>query len=257
MKNHKFLIVLVLFTAFNLNAQDKELFITYKFEKKKIDHKSLLFHESYSIQNINVYAYGKDLIIKRIRGIARHDYVDGKIVPIIPDTIFRCIKIDYTKNYLRTEETIRTNIILEEKLDLFNWNLTKESKSILGYHCTKAECHFRGRDYVVYFTTEIPFKATPWKFHGLPGVILEAYSKDEYCKWKATSLTIRKYKNKKKPVWRSQKIVNLEQFITLLKEHKKNTAELKKRADLITGKPFIERLKVNWRIEAFDLNLNN
>lgn len=56
-----------------------------------------------------------------------------------------------------------------------NWNLVAEFKDISGYKCQKATTKFRGRNYEAWFTSEIPLSFGPWKFGGLPGLILEIY----------------------------------------------------------------------------------
>lgn len=61
----------------------------------------------------------------------------------------------------------------EEELPQFNWKLTGQHKKIGNYSCQKAQCDFRGRTYEAWFTTEIPVNNGPWKFHGLPGLIME------------------------------------------------------------------------------------
>ena len=82
---------------------------------------------------------------------------------------FRNNQIDYTDNV--GGEHYR----YQENLPDFNWSISPEQKKILGYTCQKAMCNFRGRTYEAWFTTEIPVKDGPWKFHGLPGLILEVY----------------------------------------------------------------------------------
>ena len=61
------------------------------------------------------------------------------------------------------------------------WTLMNEQQTIHGYRCQKATCHWRGRDYVAWFTTEIPIQRGPWKFGGLPGLIVKiSDAKKEY-----------------------------------------------------------------------------
>ena len=54
-----------------------------------------------------------------------------------------------------------------------NWEIKNEFKVINKYKCTKAVCNFRGRNYTAWFSPDIPVVNGPWKFHGLPGLILQ------------------------------------------------------------------------------------
>lgn len=65
---------------------------------------------------------------------------------------------------------------IKDSVPDFGWKIENEKKTILGYNCQKATTFFRGRNYEAYFTTEIPYQDGPWKFFGLPGMILELKS---------------------------------------------------------------------------------
>jgi GLPGLI family protein len=66
-----------------------------------------------------------------------------------------------------------------EKKYHFKWNLQNETKKIGKFTCNKATAKFRGREYIAWYTTEIPLPYGPWKLQGLPGLILEGYDTTE------------------------------------------------------------------------------
>lgn len=76
-------------------------------------------------------------------------------------------------------------VIIDNGVD-FDWQLTEDTKTIHDFKCTKATLNFRGRQFVAWFTSDIPVSFGPWKFHGLPGLILEVYDIDDLFSWSAT-----------------------------------------------------------------------
>lgn len=89
------------------------------------------------------------------------------------------------KNYPKGKVTVADHFAsldgqYEEDYAPQKWTMIDSTKQVLGYTCQKAECDFRGRHYVVWFTPDIPISDGPWKFNGLPGLILEAYDSKNY-----------------------------------------------------------------------------
>lgn len=73
-----------------------------------------------------------------------------------------------------TEKICQDWFRYEEELPRFEWELTDSVTDILGYACQSAKCSFRGREWTVFYTEEIPLSEGPWKLHGLPGLIMKA-----------------------------------------------------------------------------------
>ncbi len=82
--------------------------------------------------------------------------------------------------------------LITDSVPVMNWQLiANETKKIGNYTCQKAELHFRGSNFVAYYTLELPIPFGPWKFKGLPGLILEVYDKDmPYNAWSAEKITV-------------------------------------------------------------------
>ncbi|MCL1652578.1 hypothetical protein BAZ12_00660 [Elizabethkingia miricola] len=96
---------------------------------------------------------------------------------------------DYKKSELVYSEVIDKALVgYKEPLLQMKWNLKNESKEILSYTCYKAETEFRGRKYVAWYTKEVPFQDGPYKFAGLPGLILEVYDNKENFHYKLLAI---------------------------------------------------------------------
>ncbi|QOW09501.1 GLPGLI family protein [Kaistella flava (ex Peng et al. 2021)] len=54
-----------------------------------------------------------------------------------------------------------------------NWKILPEKQKIGEFETQKAETEMYGRKWTAWFTTEIPIQEGPYKFHGLPGLIVK------------------------------------------------------------------------------------
>lgn len=54
-----------------------------------------------------------------------------------------------------------------------NWKLIEETKIINTINCKKAEVTFKGRNWIAWYSPEIPLPYGPYKFSGLPGLIVK------------------------------------------------------------------------------------
>ncbi|MDQ1096684.1 MULTISPECIES: GLPGLI family protein [Chryseobacterium] len=55
----------------------------------------------------------------------------------------------------------------------YNWHIQAETNEIQGKKCQLATMEYRGRTYNAWFTEEIPIAEGPYKFGGLPGLIVK------------------------------------------------------------------------------------
>ncbi|MFT4030807.1 MAG: GLPGLI family protein [Siphonobacter sp.] len=86
---------------------------------------------------------------------------------------------DFTRGKIVSRESAYTETFcVEDSLIPIAWKTTNEKRKIGEWQCEKAEAQVRGRAYEVWFAPDIPLEDGPWKLYGLPGLILEAESKD-------------------------------------------------------------------------------
>ncbi|OPC29916.1 GLPGLI family protein [Elizabethkingia miricola] len=61
---------------------------------------------------------------------------------------------------------------VSDRLPKLNWKLIKDTKVIGQMKCQKATTSYKGRDWVAWFTAEVPVSDGPYIFSGLPGLII-------------------------------------------------------------------------------------
>ena len=83
---------------------------------------------------------------------------------------------DYKSKKIKVVDQISIHwFAYEESLIPQNWEIMDDTTTIAGYFCQKAVCDYRGRSYEAWFASEIPISEGPWKFYGLPGLIIKLY----------------------------------------------------------------------------------
>jgi GLPGLI family protein len=65
----------------------------------------------------------------------------------------------------------------------FDWKISNEKQKIGEYNTQKATTEFGGRKWNAWFTTDIPFPDGPYKFSGLPGLIVKIEDEDKNYSW--------------------------------------------------------------------------
>ncbi len=81
------------------------------------------------------------------------------------------------RTYTREPERSFNGYYDEPYMDML-WTLHDDTMHISGYNCQKATTHYHGRDFVAWFTTEVPLRYGPWKLGGCPGLIVKAHDVD-------------------------------------------------------------------------------
>lgn len=99
---------------------------------------------------------------------------------------------DKSKDFFFTANVDSRDFFIYDKVPQPNWKIEEnQTKTIAGYKCIKATGIFRGSNITAYFTKELPYSAGPFKFYGLPGLILDIRVDGmDHEIWKAEKVTI-------------------------------------------------------------------
>lgn len=100
-----------------------------------------------------------------------------------------------------------------------DWKLITENKKILGFDCQKATAKFRGRTYEAFFTKDIPYNDGPYKFDGLPGLVLQVKSLDGALQITAKTITNVEEKVPENPYLNLENTINFDSYKKLYKKY--------------------------------------
>ncbi|HKK95327.1 MAG TPA: GLPGLI family protein [Anaerovoracaceae bacterium] len=136
------------------------------------------------------------------------------------NAIIHAVNIDREQNLIRSKKTIYKSgqyvpSIVVEPSGTIKWELINESKKIGSYQAFKAISTFRGRNYVAWYAPEIEVNAGPWKFQGLPGLILEIMDEDQGVQFKLSSVTIPYEFSQDSLIFEEELVLNIEEYASL------------------------------------------
>lgn len=178
MKNITFFCFFLPFICF---SQDLRFTYNYHFVsdtlKKEIVTNEIVVLDSYSNEKRSIFTGLKHIISDSTmiedskKGIMSFPDESMKIRYVVEKINNGNLMYLYTPNHMGDP-------VLKVKDDRkINWDISTEQESILGYLAQKATTFFAGREWTAWFTTEISIPDGPYKFYGLPGLILKISDK--------------------------------------------------------------------------------
>lgn len=183
MKKMKKIILIILLTTFVNTVKAQKYKIEYQLiyspDTTKIKKTKSELFTLFIVDSLSRFVSNKKLLKDSIAFKAKFDKNLALKLLANQDKIpksdfkFDIFKIDNSQ-ILVYEDIFFDKYLYEEKIkEICNWEIKEEVLMIKGIECQKATLNYGGRIYEAWFTDIIPIKNGPYKFSGLPGLIMK------------------------------------------------------------------------------------
>ena len=147
------------------SAKVEKVMTTLDITKEKSLYRDFTLVAQDSILKVEVEAMQKAGVFKDISKSFKTPKFSEKIYKSYPE-----MKIQYMEKIVNGFTP--QNIAYNEDVN-FNWSILSDKVKIGTYTTQKATTEFGGRKWTAWFSTDIPFQDGPYKFYGLPGLIVK------------------------------------------------------------------------------------
>lgn len=119
--------------------------------------------------------YKRDSILQKAfqggggRGSVSREQMEG-----VRTNINYSVEKDKANQKTYFKDRIGRDLYVYEEDRPLNWKMSSETTKIGDYKVQKATTDFAGRKWTAWFTTDLPYQDGPYKFGGLPGLIVKA-----------------------------------------------------------------------------------
>ncbi len=171
---------LIIFAFALFNAQNKRFIYEYSYildSTNKADSQKEMLVLDVNKMGSKFYSYQKyrsdSLMMIEIK---KQKNSDSEIISFKP-TYKGKITYTISKNYPDFKTFLHIGMgndeykVLDDRKII--WKINSEKAKIGGFDAQKAETEMYGRKWIAWFTTEIPIQDGPYKFSGLPGLIVK------------------------------------------------------------------------------------
>lgn len=142
----------------------------YNFYVDETVRKGVLFYNTK--ENTAIYL-DKITSTKTVTNNKDDDNADNEVIGMSFNENLDSYFFKNTNEVLFTYNLLKNNYLVEDHLPKMEWELSSEKREIQHLTCYKATAGFRGRNWTAWYSPDIPVNYGPWKFYGLPGLIVE------------------------------------------------------------------------------------
>lgn len=89
----------------------------------------------------------------------------------------------YPEMKISYADRISAKMFIYDDPTSFQWNILADKEKIGEYNTQKATTEFGGRKWTAWFAPDIPFQDGPYKFYGLPGLIVKIEDSEKNYSW--------------------------------------------------------------------------
>ena len=188
-KMKKLFSIFLIATAVFANAQDSKetanrFFYELNFKPKKdsakvekvitildITDKNRSVYQDYtvisqdSIMKVEIEAMQKSGQMKDLSKLIKMPKISARVYKTYPT-----MKIQFVEKITSGFTPANIGYVEDSK---FNWKILSDKQKIGEYNTQKATTEYGGRKWTAWFSTDIPFQDGPYKFSGLPGLIIK------------------------------------------------------------------------------------
>lgn len=187
MKKHILLILLPII----FQGQTFRAYYCFNYKPNKIDtirakkNQILIFDNEKSV--FQDYKYMKmDSIFIKNRDLWKQFFTSNNAEDSMTD--FQTIITNNLKTGKITYKSLMINTYEYSETINFQWKLENKFQNIHNITCQKATTKFGGRFWEAWFSNDYPFFFGPYKFHGLPGLIVKLSDSERNFIWELSEL---------------------------------------------------------------------
>lgn len=174
------LITFLSFFSLHFTAQNQRFLYEYKFvkdstEKSKSETELMVLDATktgskfYSLKKSIADSIHQDRLKKNARDFSGLDY--GLVHYVVEKTY-----PDFQIEFFNVFEMDKYRVTEKRKLA---WKILPDKEKIGELNTQKASVNFAGRIWTAWFATDVPIQDGPYKFHGLPGLIVKLEDKTQ------------------------------------------------------------------------------
>lgn len=172
-------ITLISISAYTQNNFNYKLIVRYNYQKQidSTNEKSKINLENYSLyinEDKSLFISDNRINLDTILNNANFSDLDKLRSLPKPSSNKRIFKNVNSKNIIVYDEFYDKIYKYNDSINI-KWKITNVYDTLDNMKIRRAETKFRGRNYIAWYTSDIPISDGPYKFKGLPGLIVKLY----------------------------------------------------------------------------------